>query len=75
MSEIREKEWTRAAQHGKKLSRQRRWQIKRVKAGKCQSCGLPRGRKGSKLRCDTCNGKYRKESQSQQVSQAVKSPS
>ncbi len=33
------------------LSRQRRWQLRRVHAGLCQICGRPRTAKGSDTRC------------------------
>jgi hypothetical protein len=33
------------------LSRQRRWQLRRIEAGLCQICGRPRTAKGSDTRC------------------------
>jgi len=35
------------------MSRQRRWQIRRVLAGLCQICGKPRTAKGSDTLCRT----------------------
>jgi hypothetical protein len=33
------------------MSRQRRWQLRRVKAGLCQICGKPRTDKGTNTYC------------------------
>jgi hypothetical protein len=33
------------------LSRQRRWQLRKVHAGLCQICGKPRTAKGSTIHC------------------------
>jgi tRNA(Ile2) C34 agmatinyltransferase TiaS len=39
----------------KKLSRQRRWQLKRLADGKCEICGRDRGKgRESKHRCKKC---------------------
>ena len=46
------------------LSRQRRWQLRRVQAGLCQICGKPRTNKGSDTRCAKhikANRKYGKK--------------
>ncbi len=46
------------------MSKQRRWQLRRVQAGLCQICGKPRTDKGSTTRCAKhikANRKYGKK--------------
>ena len=39
---------------GGKLSRQRRWQLARIRDGKCKICGKPRGKDGAAQHCAAC---------------------
>ena len=42
------------------LSRQRRWQLRQIAAGKCQKCGRVRGERGTAVFCVKCAKDRRK---------------
>jgi hypothetical protein len=54
------RKFAKAKYGGKRLSRQRRWQLARIRDGKCKLCGKPRGESTATQHCGPCWEKVKK---------------